>query len=435
MSTNKQNMRYNAINRITELSDSDFMSFLYSERERENSLSQYQGWTNWALAGAIIGAFISGYTIAKENWYDLDFLRVTYYVSGFWAFFLGCKFLGVIFERLRSVDLSKVRKLKSVTPWVDIIFILISSLVFETILILSEERGFIVWLWGIVFIWYIVVLFLSLFFREYIVSAFYDNIILPHSKIAPIAVSILGGMFGLIAAQSFNIASWYICNSNFELAVCLASIIILIYILLVTNLKNTAVKQFDKIVDEYLYRGVSKEKTFEDIRINRMGCNALEICRKELNDIASLIQSYGGEVKTMSTIIQTFEEGIYSFEDIRKYHNDTIKIIRGLDTLLKRNNILFKRIEQMKKQAPLIINTQEYDQLCELSEKTMILAKARISEIHVVIGELQKIVRQYYCHKYGGLCFRVCDKRYEKSSLTCLIYIWKQYIWNNIKAI
>lgn len=38
---------------ITDLSDSEFLSFLYSERDRENSLSQYQGWNYWALVGAI----------------------------------------------------------------------------------------------------------------------------------------------------------------------------------------------------------------------------------------------------------------------------------------------------------------------------------------------------------------------------------------------
>lgn len=38
-------------NRITELSDSEFLSFLYTEREREHSLNQYQGWNIWAIVG------------------------------------------------------------------------------------------------------------------------------------------------------------------------------------------------------------------------------------------------------------------------------------------------------------------------------------------------------------------------------------------------
>ena len=35
-------------NRITELQDSEFLSFLYSERDREEGLVTYQGWNLWA---------------------------------------------------------------------------------------------------------------------------------------------------------------------------------------------------------------------------------------------------------------------------------------------------------------------------------------------------------------------------------------------------
>jgi len=39
---------------VSEMTDSEFVSFLYSERDRENGLSLYQGWNNWAIAGALI---------------------------------------------------------------------------------------------------------------------------------------------------------------------------------------------------------------------------------------------------------------------------------------------------------------------------------------------------------------------------------------------
>lgn len=35
---------------VPEMSDSEFLSFLYSERNRENDISQYQGWNTWVLA-------------------------------------------------------------------------------------------------------------------------------------------------------------------------------------------------------------------------------------------------------------------------------------------------------------------------------------------------------------------------------------------------
>ena len=46
---------------IYELPDGEFLSFLYSERDRENSLRQYQGWNIWALVGAISTVVVAGY--------------------------------------------------------------------------------------------------------------------------------------------------------------------------------------------------------------------------------------------------------------------------------------------------------------------------------------------------------------------------------------
>lgn len=45
-------------NSITDLSDGEFLSFLFSERDRENALRQYQGWNIWALVGAIAAVVV-----------------------------------------------------------------------------------------------------------------------------------------------------------------------------------------------------------------------------------------------------------------------------------------------------------------------------------------------------------------------------------------
>ena len=55
--------------RVDEWDDTDFLSYLYSEREREHSQSQYQGWNNWALAGALIMAICAAYNTWKDCFY------------------------------------------------------------------------------------------------------------------------------------------------------------------------------------------------------------------------------------------------------------------------------------------------------------------------------------------------------------------------------
>ena len=71
---------------IANLQESDFISFLYLERDRENNLSEFHGWNNWALAGAIITAICSGYAVLGIN-PSLDMAKVLYNASCSIAFF------------------------------------------------------------------------------------------------------------------------------------------------------------------------------------------------------------------------------------------------------------------------------------------------------------------------------------------------------------
>ena len=105
---------------IAALPESDFISFLYSERERENSLSEVHGWNNWALAGAIITVICSGYAVLKVN-LSLEWTKVLYNASSLIAFFFTYHSLAPIFRRERAVDFSKVRMMKEVMPLVKIV--------------------------------------------------------------------------------------------------------------------------------------------------------------------------------------------------------------------------------------------------------------------------------------------------------------------------
>lgn len=435
MAINKEYIQNNNKNIITELSDSDFLSFLYSERERENNLSHYQGWNNWALIGAIIGVIVSGYAIAKENIFAIDYLQITYYISGLWAFFHGYKFIIIFFKRKRGKDSLRFKKLKESISKVDICLILISSLIFFIIFVVARKWQIVTWLWGFVLILYTIVLILCVCVRENIVRAFYDEIFFPNLHITNLFSGLTSGLFALISFKSFTAIPECIFNPNFELAICASSMLILFYFFLKLNFEeNRVINEFDKIIDEYLYNGVSKENTFKNIRINRMGYNAIEICRKQLNDIDSSIQIYSDKVNKMNEIIQTFEEGTYSFDDIDKYYDETIQTAKGLSFVLKKNKNLIKMIEQMSKQEPLIINTQEFMQLAQKPYDNIILIDEWITNIQTITNKFHMIIKHYYCYKYGELCFKACEQRHEKLSLICRIQIWKRYILNRIKS-
>lgn len=50
-------------NNILSLSEAEFLLFLYSERDREESLNSYQGWNVWAVFGALITVVCAAYGV------------------------------------------------------------------------------------------------------------------------------------------------------------------------------------------------------------------------------------------------------------------------------------------------------------------------------------------------------------------------------------
>ena len=54
---------------ISNLTDAEFLLFLYSEKDREQSLSQFQGWNSWTLADAYATVLWTVYAICSEKTY------------------------------------------------------------------------------------------------------------------------------------------------------------------------------------------------------------------------------------------------------------------------------------------------------------------------------------------------------------------------------
>ena len=132
----------NISKRIVNLSDSEFLSFLYSERNREEDLNSYQGWNIWAIAGAIITVICTCYAIISNNINSISPLRLVYILSGILGFALCYRpffiFLQSLFTRERGVDYRKVRYLKDVSPKLYLWFSLFISAVFSVYIPIEE---------------------------------------------------------------------------------------------------------------------------------------------------------------------------------------------------------------------------------------------------------------------------------------------------------
>ena len=98
--------------KINELSDGEFLSYLYAEREKEESLNHFQGWNIWAVIGAMITVICTAYSIRCNHLGEIDRLRTGYLVSDYVSrlFLLWFVVVSVksFVERKRATDYKKL---------------------------------------------------------------------------------------------------------------------------------------------------------------------------------------------------------------------------------------------------------------------------------------------------------------------------------------
>lgn len=157
---------------IPDFSDIDFISFLYSERDRENSLTQYHGWNYWALIGAIITILSIAYA-ALKGIERIDWMRVTYYATGSIAFFLAYHSWFKFIKRERGHDYTRVRLLREMAPWVDSGLAILTSIVAIVLILFFDCPSYVFWTWIVVLAIQIVVLVIALINRDRLVPYYF----------------------------------------------------------------------------------------------------------------------------------------------------------------------------------------------------------------------------------------------------------------------
>lgn len=403
-------------NLILNLNDTDFISYLYSERERENSLSQVPGWSNWALFGAIAAVLWTAYGIAKEATINYDCLL--YYMSGLIALFWNYRSWDKFFKRERGVDYNRVKLLKQIFPKVDFGMIYACSLFFVVALFNEHGMDIIAWFWMIVAFWYSFAFVSSFVQRNMVVSSWLNNSFFKSFWLSLVFELFASLLFCFICPLSFKKASSTIYCAEFELGLCLDVIIILVYIFLKTNIGNSAVKKFDVIIDDYLYKGVSKEITYQKILINRMGYGVIEVCEKEIKTIKEILKDYDEEYESIKTINTAIKADGISQKEIDDFIPKLKASIYYQDKLINGSKRLIERVKQITECAPELTDIDSLNSIVETNE--MIIEK--IDKISLITSDtitiIEERIKPYRCHKYGGLCHNMeCEMRNDKMSL------------------
>ena len=398
---------------ISDMSDSEFLSFLYSERDRENSISEYQGWNNWALAGSIITVTCFVYATVF-NASSVDWLKVLYYAVGGVAFFLSYHTWLRLFKRERGHDFTRVRLLKEMTPWTEADLSLIVSIAAIVLIVIYDCLSPVFWLWVAVFAFQLSVFIVALCNSNRLVPFYFYRAYFPNKHMNPVYDAVSGMLFYEAWYYSFGKASWNILNTEFELGICLGAIAVLLYVLIKINVENKVVKQFDAIIDMYVYLGVSKKDTYQKILCNRMGYGVLDVCKKELEKVRSVISACDSITNELQGFKTTVESGKYDLEQLTSYTDRLEDILAFLKEGLLQSEKLSSRMDEMVRIAPVLNQVDAIKHIFDSNKELYQKAVSTGNEVGTVFELVQKEVDKYYCKRFGGLCGDMaCEHRNE----------------------
>ena len=361
-------------NNMTELSDADFLSFLYSERDREESLTTYQGWNLWAIAGALITVICVGYGIICAHAEDLDWLRTSYFLSGFLGVFFCYRYLALFvmsfWARKRGVDYQKIRFLRDVAPIPYLVVVTICSVGSAIYFPIADELNrwnFVSVSWIIVSISYILAGINVYINRDGVVQSYIDGLMFTKVRYEIWADTAMSFVFSVIWQRSFKAITRPVIGSpDFEIAVCITSIVFLFYMLFSIQTSQNKTSHIDVLLDDYIYKGRSKESVYQFLRAKRMGYGVLEACSKELLQISALMNEHGKDEKMLDEILSSLQRGDCI---IRQYYLFKQQAQTSLDHQLKIIKLSKQLSAKMAKIMDIVPNMKDVSEFAAILKK------------------------------------------------------------------
>lgn len=418
--------------KVEELSDAEFVSFLYAERDRENSLSRYQGWNIWALAVAIATVVCTAYCILKENLTSISSSRFLYYTSGFVAYMMGYSPFRLLFAKDRGVDYRKLRTIKEVSPNSYLFVGFIVTFLFSVLIPIVDKVSpcnVVSIGWMVAFVLYVTGKVSCRINRNKIVCPDVNEIVFANDILDKWYGILTGFVLLAIGGLSFRRFPVIIGAPELELAVCVASFVLLGYLLIIVIRSERTSNKIDVLIDEYVYRGVSKETIFWKLRVNRMGHTVLEACINEVLEIGKSFDEYNKKKDLLEEVDKVFASGNVDAAKVREYYQNIEETREYLSKSQKQCIALIERLHEVEKHVPSLKDDEDFVKLVQMCSVQWTRINEMLNALKTTSSRVGQWINQFHCDKCGGVCTRDCEHRHDRKSLGFSVrYWWKKVL-------
>ncbi len=290
---------------LTKLSDNDFLSFLYSERGRQESKSGAPGWSFWALTGSAFALILFVYTTLKTI--DNVNLLLCYYIfTVFCPIALYIIFLAELIRMVIYGDSVHVERLKNIAPMTLLLCLMgiYSSLTILGIVVGAATESIVRCVAVLV---PLVMSFISIIiYRNKLVTTFLTFRVSALDWINKLLMFLVGGtlllpLFGGLKHLTFGF------SDEFEITFAIVVLMAIIYMLIRNKVNGNRVTDVDELIDGFLYRDWTRKMIVRKLELMRLGKSPFMELEKEYNKIvvaSGLIENTKKRAKEITDKIQ-----------------------------------------------------------------------------------------------------------------------------------
>ena len=407
--------------KIWESSDSEFLSFLYAERDRENAMASAWGINFWVVGAAILCLLGYAYSQISVDYELYSWQLFTYYTVTLNAVLIA---IIVISSPLMSQDRwrnkYRVTNLATNFPGIEVFWKGFIAYASATMLLnFFKDIGPVTWLHTALCIIEIGACVYAIVKGEKLILVKYKGLVFP--KITWEMVYRITEVIICMAIVFTAVYTWgarYTMHvKEFEMACVLAIIVGIIWV--AHSHSSDKDEQFiDHLIDRYLYEGFSKKDVYFSMLTRSQGYDIFDILQQEYDEVKPFVDQIKERKGKHTAYLKMIEENQLEYNDCLKYYHD-VKQEAELAT-----NAL-KAVEKLNGLLKEVIHIDTKTSVIDLVKNKIDEIETATNDLLTFIQESQKVSRKlldflnsFLCNKYGGLCGDLnCKERNEKFSI------------------
>lgn len=392
--------------KIWDLPDSEFLNFLYNERNREFSKHSNWGVNFWVASASIIALLAYAYHSISVDYELFSWRLVVYYSTVLSAvMIIGVSIFLPLIKYERWINTSHITTINNNAPYVAlsgkimILIFLIASLKFY------KDFGIVFYLiLFLLVIEYLVSIYISIN-RHKIVKVDYIGTIFSNLKL-----EILYRITELLVCLSIIISAVYIWGpkycfgiKEFEISFVYAIIVGIIW-LMFYRLTNNRSSQIDWWIEQYLYGSLSKYEVYIYMYEYSQGNDVVDIIYKEhkkLESMVTTIKKREGKLEEYRNIIAN---GNLYYDEIPKYFSfiqkELIICKESIDIVVQVKNNISKIQKFLKYSSSLELYSKLFERVIKDTEYVF----DHNDKCWDFYDELEKYIDSYICKTSGKLC-------------------------------